>query len=188
MLILCLLGVSIVVFLLALVWLLLPAFYGLPSVPTRPERIRKALQRVKLQPNENLYDLGAGDGRVVIMAAQVFGAQAVAIEVGPVQCGLIWLRAQLSGLADKIEVRLQDYLQADLRAADVVFVYATSREILKLAPLLESQLKPGARLISISADFAQWEPVDFDEHDLIFVYEMPPTPGSLATYLLKKDH
>ncbi len=186
MIILFFLGFFLLVFVLALLWLLVPAFYGLPSIPTKPDRIRNALKMANLQPGETLYDLGAGDGRVLLIAAGEFGSRAVGIEVGPVQCAFIWLRAIASGFGDKIQVQWGNYLNADLRDADVIFIYATSQEVSRLAPFLERQLKHGARVVSISADFHEWEPSNFDEHDLIFVYEMPPRRGSLATYLLNK--
>jgi cyclopropane fatty-acyl-phospholipid synthase-like methyltransferase len=78
--------------LVSALWLLVPALYGVPWVPTREARIRKALQLAKLQPGESLYDLGAGDGRVLLIAAKEFDAQAVGIEIGPVQCALGWMR------------------------------------------------------------------------------------------------
>ena len=186
MIILLALGLSLLVFILALLWILIPALYGLPPVPTKPERIRKALKLVNLQPSEVLYDLGAGDGRVLLIAAREFGAKAVGIEVGPIQCALIWLRAVPSGFGDQIQIRWANFYKADLRDADVVFVYATSKEVLKLASHLEKQMKKGSRVVSISADFPEWEPFAFDDRDLIFVYQMPPKSGSLTTYLLKK--
>ena len=173
-------------FVIILLWALVPALYGLPPVPTRPERIRKALQLANLQPNETLYDLGAGDGRVLLIAARDFGAKAVGLEIGPIQCALIWLRARSNGLGNQIHVRWENFYKANLSGADVVFIYATSKEVTKLAPHLEAQMKKGARLVSISADFPDWEPQEFDDRDLIFVYEMPPTSGNLSTYLLKK--
>jgi len=176
----------IIIFCIALLWILVPAFYGLPSVPTRPERIRKALKLVSLQPDEVLYDLGAGDGRVLLIAAREFGAFSIGLEVGPVQCALIWLRIVSSGLADRIKIRWGNFFKADLKDADVVYVYATSQEVLKLAPFLQKQMKAGSRVVSISADFPEWEPSTFDEQDLIFVYEMPPKQGSLTSYLLEK--
>ncbi|HZM25069.1 MAG TPA: hypothetical protein VFC02_25185 [Anaerolineales bacterium] len=179
-------GFFLLLFILALLWILVPALYGLPSIPTKPDRIRKALKLANLQANETFYDLGAGDGRVLLLAAGEFGANAVGIEVGPVQCAFIWLRALASGFSTKIRVQWGNYLNVDLHDADVVFLYATSQEVLKAASHLEKQLKPGTRVISISADFHEWEPSNFDEHDLIFVYEMPPKRGSLATYLLHK--
>lgn len=178
-------GLSLLLFILLLLWILIPAFYGLPPVPTKPERIRNALTLVHLQPNEVLYDLGAGDGRVLLIAAREFDAKAVGIEVGPIQCVLIWLRAVASGFGNQIQVRWANFYKADLNDADVVFVYATSTEVIKLAPHLERQLKKGTRVVSISADFPEWEPSAFDNHDLIFIYKMPPTRGNLGTYLAR---
>jgi SAM-dependent methyltransferase len=181
------LGLSLLIFVLALLWIVVPALYGLPPVPTKPERIQKALKLANLQPNETLYDLGAGDGRVLFIAARDFGAQAVGIEVGPIQCALIWLRAVASGFGSKIQIRWANFYKANLSDADVVFVYATSKEIAKLAPHLETQLKRGARVVSISADFPEWEPQEFADRELIFVYEMPPLKGNLGTYLAQRS-
>jgi hypothetical protein len=80
---------------------------------------------------------------------------------------------------------LGNFYKTDLSAANVIFIYATSQEIIKLAPHLERQLKPGSRVVSISADFPEWEPSVLDDHDLIFVYEMPPKEGNITTYMLK---
>lgn len=179
-------ALSFLLFIVIALWILIPALYGLPPVATKPERIQKALKLAKLRSNEVLYDLGAGDGRVLLIAARDFGARAVGIEAGPIQCALIWLRAATSGLGDRIQIRWDDFYKADLKDADVVFIYATSKEVQKLAPHLERQMKPGARLVSISADFPEWEPSLMDQYDLIFVYNMPPARGNLTTYLLKK--
>jgi hypothetical protein len=186
MIVLLVYGLSLLLFILLLLWILIPALYGLPPVSTAPQRIRKALRLADLQPNETLYDLGAGDGRVLFIAARDFGARAVGIEVGPIQCALIWLRAAAGGLEGQVQVKWEDFYKADVSEADLVFVYATSREVRKLAPHLEGQMKQGARLVSISADFPTWEPSAFDDRDLIFVYKMPPVPGNIGSYLMKK--
>lgn len=177
---------SILLLLTGLLWILVPARYGLPPVPTGLNRIRKALKLVNLQPDEVLYDLGSGDGRVLIIAVREFGARAVGIEIGPVQRAVSWVKVLRVGIQHKVRIEAGDFYKADLHAADVVFVYATSKEVRKLAAHLEKQMKPGSRLVSISADFPEWEPSAFDERELIFVYEMPPKRGSLMTYLLKK--
>ena len=188
MIILLVFGASIILFVIGLLWLLIPALYGLPPVPTRPERIQKALKLANLQPNETLYDLGAGDGRVLLIAARDFRAKAIGIEIGPIQSVLIWLKVVASGFGQQIQVRWENFYKADLKDADVVFVYATSKEVAKLAPHLENQMKRGSRLVSISADFPEWEPSAIDKQDLIFIYEMPPKQGSLTTYLLKNSN
>jgi hypothetical protein len=110
----------------------------------------------------------------------------VGIEVGPIQCLLIWLRVTAQGFGNQIRVRWENYYRADLHDGDVIFVYATSKEISKLAPHLAAEMKRGSRLVSISADFPEWEPTIVDDHDLIFIYEMPPTNGSVMSYMLKK--
>lgn len=186
MIILLVYGLSILLFLLILLWILIPALYGLPPVPTKLERIRKALKLAKLQPRETLFDLGAGDGRVLFIAAREFGAKAIGIEVGPIQCALSWLRIHANAMEDQIQIKWANFYKANLREADVVYIYATSTEITKLAPHLQNQMKPGARLVCISADFPEWEPSALDEHELIFVYMMPPTEGSMMSYMLKK--
>lgn len=173
------------VVILSALWMIVPAFYGPPSVPTQTKRIRKALQLSNLQPGETVYDLGAGDGRVLLIAASEFNANAVGVDVGPVQCLFIKLRALASGYGDKIRVKWGNYFKAELKDADVVFIYATSKETGKLAAHLKKKMKPGSRLVSISADFAEWEPSAIDELDLIFLYVMPPNPGSIASYLME---
>ncbi len=178
--------VSILFLVVVLLWFIVPRLYGRPSIPTSSERIRKALQLANLQRGEILFDLGAGDGRALLIAVREFGARAVGIEAGPLHGAWIWLRRLAGGFGDQIQIRWANVYKADLRAADVVFLHASAREILKLAPNLEAQLKPRARVISISADFPEWEPAAFDNGDLIFVYEMPPTMGSLTSYMLKK--
>ena len=179
-------GLSVLLLVVILAWILVPALYGLPPVPTNLNRIRTALSLADLQPNEILYDLGAGDGRVLLIAARDFGAKAVGIEIGPIQCALAWLRIAASGFGDQIRIQWGNFYKSSLQDADVVFVYATSREVMKLAYHLNTQMKQGGRLVSISADFSNWEPSLVDEHDLIFVYTMPPVEGSLTTYLLKR--
>ena len=179
-------ALSILLLLIGVLWIFIPALYGLPPVPTKLSRIRRALKLVNLQPDQVLYDLGSGDGRVLILAAHEFGARAVGIEIGPVQRAVSWVNILRAGVRQKVRIQAGNFYQAELQAADVVFVYATSKEISKLAAHLEKRLKPGARLVSISADFPEWEPSAFDERELIFVYEMPPKPWSLTTFMLKK--
>jgi SAM-dependent methyltransferase len=168
-------------------WILVPAWYGLAWVPTRAARIRKALQLAGLSPGETLYDLGSGDGRVLIIAAREFGARAVGLEVGPLQAAVSLLRAALSGTGGRVRVRLADFYRAELGQADVVFIYATSRQALRLQASLAGRLRAGARLVSVSADFPGWLPSAYDHEDLIFLYRMPPAPGSLETFLAARS-
>ena len=171
-----LIGLGILFLLISALWLVVPAIHGVPWVPTREQRIRKALQLAKLQPGEKLYDLGAGDGRVLVMAAREFGARAIGIEIGPVQCLVGWMRILFSGSRMKARIQCGNFYLVDLSDANVVFVYATSSQTSKLLPLLKRDLHPGARVVSIAADFEGWQPSKVDREMLIFLYEMPPNP------------
>ena len=174
------------VLLLYLFWLLIPILHGLPWRPTRLERARKALRLAGVKPGEVVYDLGAGDGRVLLIAASEFGAQAIGVEIGPMQCLVAWLQATFRGLNGRVRIRLGNFYQANYSDADVVFVYMTSRDVAHLRPHLEKQLRHGTRVVSISADFHGWQPAACDTDELIFLYEMPPEPGGLETYLANK--
>lgn len=179
------LGISFLI--VSAIWLIVPALYGLPWVPTRQARIRKALELANLQPGETFYDMGAGDGRVLFVAAKEFGAKAVGIEIGPVQCALSWVQSWLNGSRNKVRIRCGDFYRADMSDADVVFIYAASSQTSRLLPLLERQLRPGARVVSISSDFPNWQPNAMDREALIFVYEMPPTKGNITSFLETSD-
>ncbi|MBI5298198.1 MAG: 50S ribosomal protein L11 methyltransferase [Chloroflexi bacterium] len=185
-------SLELVLVLLASLWIvynlldyLVPYFHGLPSTPTSRERIRKALEMADLRAGETLYDLGSGYGRVLIIAAREFDAKAIGIDAGPVQTLRAWAGSLLNGVSSRVQVRMGNFLQADLSEADVVFAYLTSDYVPKLEQKLAAQLKPGARIVTISFDFSNWEPTAFDEQNLIFLYKMPPTAGNLGTYLAK---
>jgi len=168
-----LIGLGLGILFISGLWLIVPALYGVPWVPTGEERIRKALELAELQPGETLYDLGAGDGRVLIMAVREFGAKGVGIEIGPAQCTLGILRSWLSGCRQKVRMRCGNFYHADVSDADVVYLYLTSSHTLRLQDKLKQELRPGARVIAIAADFPDWQPSRVDRALLIFVYEMP---------------
>jgi precorrin-6B methylase 2 len=163
-----------IILLFAALWIFIPALYGLPSVPTRRERVRAALRLADLRPGEAFFDLGAGDGRTLVIAAREFGAQATGIEIGPVQCLVSWGNALRNGVSQNVRVKRGNFYQADISAADVVFVYATSRELSRLQAHLASQLREGARVVTVGSDFPDWSPVKVDRENLIFLYVMPP--------------
>ncbi len=175
-------GVLVLLF-LAGCWVIIPHMHGMAGVPARPRLIRRALEMAGVQPGEVVYDLGAGDGRALIIAAREFGARAVGLEVEPVHCAVAWLRALVGGLLADISVRRQNFFHADLREADVVFLYLTPPLVERLRSQLELQLRPGARVVSLSFPFEGWRPSDIDIGHLIFLYHMPPVPGNLEAFL-----
>ena len=164
-------------------WMMIPFFYGLPWVPTEKDRIRKALQMANLQPNELLYDLGSGDGRILFIASEEFGARAIGIEASFLQYLFTKLKIYFSGSKPKVSVRRENFYRTDFSDADVIFAFMTSSQVVPLDYDLVRQLKPGARVVTVSFDFPDWKPNNFDEDYLLFSYVMPPKKGGLIAYL-----
>jgi hypothetical protein len=119
----------------------------------------------------------------LVIAAREFGARAIGIEIEPVHCVVAWLRALLSGAIRRASIRRGNLLHADYRDADVVVLYLTPALVERVRPHLERQLRPGARVVSLSFDFQGWRPSDIDIGHLIFLYHMPPTQGSIEDCL-----
>lgn len=161
-----------------LLWLIVPALSGLPWIPTREVRIRKALQLARVSPDDIVYDLGSGDGRVLVVAAREFGARAVGIEISPLHCIAARINAFLAGINGRVTIQWASFYKVNFTDADVVFVYMTARETSRLRPYLEKQLRPGTRIITVSCEIPGWQPVIFDREALIFIYQLGPSPVS----------
>jgi len=113
----------------------------------------------ELRPGEVFFDLGAGDGRAVIMAAKDFGARAVGVELREdlVKKALGCVYEQ--GLQDKVTIVNGDMFNVDLTSADVVFLYLTTSANEKVKPKLETELKLGVRVVSHDYEIVGWKPV-----------------------------
>lgn len=155
----------------ALLWVLVPAFYGLPPVSSREERIRRALELANPQAGETLYDLGSGHGRVLIMAAKEFGLNAVGIEAGPVQCVISRLNALRNRVSSKVRIEAGNFYKSNIRDADIVFAYLTSDHGNRIQEKLKNELKTGARIVTVSFNLPDWDVIFFDREQLIYVYK-----------------
>lgn len=119
-----------------------------PHVPTSEEVVRKMLELAELKSGEKLYDLGSGDGRIIIMAAKDFGAKTVGIELRADLVQFTRKKIEEFGLTEKVRVIHGDLMQADIADADVVTLYLTTSANEKITPKLEKELRAGARVIS----------------------------------------
>ena len=128
--------------------------------PTDKNTVDNILKLAQLKNNEVLYDLGCGDGRIVITAAKKYGANAVGIEIDPVRFIISRIRARLSGVAYKVDIKLANMYEIDLSEADVVVLFLSRSSNSKLSPMLKEQLKPGARIVSYYHHLPDWDPVE----------------------------
>jgi SAM-dependent methyltransferase len=111
-----------------------------------------------LKPGDVLYDLGCGDGRIVIAAAKKYGVKATGIDIDPVRIGESNKNAAEAGLTGKVRFIQQDLFQADFKDASVVTMYLLTSVNLRLRPKLLAELKPGTRLVSHSFEMGDWLP------------------------------
>jgi predicted RNA methylase len=137
----------------------------------------------ELRPREVFFDLGAGDGRTVIMAAKDFGARAVGVELREDLVKKALGTVYEQGLQDRVTIVNSDMFSVDLTSADVVFLYLTTSANEKIKPKLEAELKPGVRVVSHDYEIVGWKPVktvNFCENQTLGY-------PSHTIYLYKKD-
>jgi predicted RNA methylase len=113
----------------------------------------------QLKPREVFFDLGAGDGRTVIMAAKDFGARAVGVELREDLIKKALSTIYESGLQDRVTIVNGDMFNVDLTSADVVFLYLTTSANEKVKPKLEAELKQGVRVVSHDYEIVGWKPI-----------------------------
>lgn len=150
-----------------------------PYVSSPARVVDRMLELANIKPGEKVYDLGSGDGRVLIAAVEKYKAHAVGVEISPKLVAAASTNIQKAGIVDQARVVQGDVMDADLNGADVVIIYLATSLNEKLRPRFEKFLKPGARVISHDYPVPGWKPARVEKADdrhahLIYVYEMPP--------------
>ena len=159
-------------------------------VPTPNEVVRAMLKLAELKTGETLYDLGCGDGRIVIMAAQEFGAKAVGVELDDGRYNDCVKKIHELNIEDSVSIIHDDLLNVDLSKADVVTLYLLSSTNEKIKPNLEQYLKKGARIVSHDFQIPGWKSAriqEFRETDsngfhTLYLYLVPSING-IFTYV-----
>jgi len=129
-----------------------------PYVPTPQRVVEKMLQLGAVKPGEKLFDLGSGDGRIVIAAAKKFKADATGVELDDALARSSSAAILKQHLEKSARIIHGDILQQDYSGADVVMVYLFPEANAKIAPILEKQLKKGARVVAHDFEFPDWHP------------------------------
>ena len=130
-----------------------------PFVPSPVLVIEFMLKLAGLKAGEVLFDLGAGDGRTVMLAAKSFGARAVGVELREDLAKKALNTIYKSGLSDRVTIVNDDMFSVNLTSADVVFLYLTTSANEKIKPKLEHDLKKGVRVVSHDYEIVGWKPV-----------------------------
>ena len=141
-----------------------------PYVPSPQAVVDKMLAVAKVGPEDVVYDLGSGDGRVVITAAKKHGAHGVGIDIDPARIREARANAESAGVAERVEFRQGDLFRADIRQASVVTLYLLSNVNLQLRPKLLAELRPGTRVVSHNYAMGDWKPLETHRVGTSIVY------------------
>jgi ubiquinone/menaquinone biosynthesis C-methylase UbiE len=154
-----------------------------PFVPSPQTVVERMLEVADLKPGETVYDLGCGDGRILVAAARQFRAKAVGVELSDALVKQDREQIKKLGLDNRVTIIQGDLMQTDLRSADVVTVYLLTEVNDRLKPLFEKSLHRGARVVSHDFKIRGWKPDRVDEVVVsgrahkIYVYVIPPHKG-----------
>lgn len=163
--------------------------YDVPYVPTPEVVVRRMLQVSGVKPGEVVYDLGCGDGRIVIMAAREFGAKAVCVEIRNDLYEQTLRRVKELNLDNVITVIHGNFFEVPLSDADVVTMYLLTSVNQMLRPKLERELRPGTRVVSHDFEVPGWKPLlvedvyeEWRSHK-VYLYKIPGAEVPIPTQL-----
>jgi tRNA G37 N-methylase Trm5 len=142
-----------------------------PYVPTPENVVAKMLELANVKKTDVLYDLGSGDGRIVVTAAKKYGARAIGYDLNPERIQEATDNAKQAGVTGQVEFRQKDLFTATLSEASVVTLYLLPSVNLKLRPKLFAECKPGTRVVSHDFDMGDWQPdktIDLDGHKIYY--------------------
>ncbi len=151
-----------------------------PYVNSPQHAVDKMLQLANLKPGETLYDLGCGDGRILIAAAEKYKAKGVGVEISNTLARRAAERVHKAGLSNQVTIVHGDFMRTDLSHADVVTLYLATTANENLRPNLEHYLRPNSRVVSYDYPIPGWKPIDtvgtegrLGTAHTIYLYEVP---------------
>jgi len=150
-------------------------------VPTPQNVVDEMLKLAQVHKGDVVYDLGCGDGRLVVTAAKQYGVRAVGIDINPVRIKESEENARQAGVTDRVSFRNEDLFEADIKEATVVTLYLLQSLNEKLRPKLWKDLKPGTRIVSHTFDMGDWKPEKEMEIEgrRIYLWTIPVNKASL---------
>jgi ubiquinone/menaquinone biosynthesis C-methylase UbiE len=165
-----------------LVWAQEEENYDVPYVPTPANVVEEMLKLANIHKGDILYDLGSGDGRIVVTAAKKYGIKGVGIDINPERIKEANENAKTAGVTDLVTFKQNDLFKEDISKATVVTLYLLPEVNLRLRPKLFKELKPGSRVVSHDFDMGDWKPdkeVSLESHH-IYCWVIPADAAKKA--------
>lgn len=153
-----------------MIWIFWSNIIGAGWQPTSRRRVEKMLEMAEVDSEDIVYDLGSGDGRIVIDAAKKYNARAVGMEADPLRVFWSRLIIMIYGLRSNAKIVWGNFFNQNISEATVVTLFLSDTANQKLKPKFQRELKPGTRVVSYVWMFNGWEPVKADKTDEIYVY------------------
>ena len=152
------------------IWIAWSGIIGAPWLPTPKSKVRAMLQIADVNQEDTLYDLGSGDGRIIVMAAKEFGAQSIGIEIDPLR--LLWSRLSIrrNRLQEKVDVLRANFFKINLEDATVVTLYQGHKINEKIRNKLADELRKGTRVVSYRFILEGWIPEKTNDDESIYLY------------------
>lgn len=148
-------------------------------IPTPVDAIVAMLKLANLSPSDVVYDLGCGDGRLLIRAAVDYGVRGVGVDVDAALLQQAQVRAEQEGVGDRLTFQQENLFETDLRNATVVFIYLLPHLNLRLRSRLQAQLQPGSRIVTHMFDMGDWAPhrtlhlQPSEEDSVLYLWRIP---------------
>jgi tRNA G37 N-methylase Trm5 len=133
-----------------------------PYVPTPQEVVDRMLELAAIKKSDVVYDLGSGDGRIVVTAAKKYGVRAIGFEIDPQRIKESQENIKKAGVEKLVEIRQQDIRTVDLAPASVLTMYLLPEVNLMIRPNIWQQMKPGSRVVSHDFDMGDWKPLKIE--------------------------
>jgi SAM-dependent methyltransferase len=150
--------------------------FGAGYQPTSRRVVERMLSLAAVGPADTVFDLGAGTGSIVFAAARRHGARVVGVEVEPIRVAILRARRWIGGPRDRVRIRWGNLYATDFTSATVVAVFLWPAAMARLRPVLESELRPGARVVSHWHRLPGWTPLVADETLRVYLYRRGPGP------------
>ena len=151
---------------------IIPVFFGAPWHPLSDENIDRIIKFAGLRPGEKFYDLGSGDGRVLIAASKKKFVRGVGVEIDPIKVWLSRFFIMAGKLTSRISIHRANMFGFDVSEADVIYLYLTHQALDRLFPEILDRMKPSARIVCYRFCIRNLEPTKINEDKNLFLYNL----------------